>query len=166
MGSYISSKVELGRSKIGKGLFAKENIPKGEVVVDFTGASGKFLSTKEADVLYDQGDDYMIQVDDDLYFAATTPTELEDADYTNHSCDPNCGIQGSLRIVTMRKVQKDEEITIDYAMTESSDYVLNCLCKTTICRKIITGNDWNLKRLQKKYANYFSDYLKEKINLL
>jgi hypothetical protein len=31
------------------------------------------------------------------------------------------------------------------------------------CRKILTGKDWQLPELQKRYAGYFSAYLARKI---
>ncbi len=121
--SYISPKVEIRESKLGgKGLFAKDKIGKDEVVVDYTGGPGKFISTKEAGELYEKGNDYMIQVDNDRFFVATNDKELEEADFLNHSCDPNCGINVSLKIVTMRDIEPGEELTFDYAMTESSEY--------------------------------------------
>jgi hypothetical protein len=105
----------------------------------------------------------MIQVDDDLFFVATNKEELEDADFINHSCNPNCGIKGTLKVVAMREVEPGEEITIDYAMCESSEYAMRCNCESSDCRKTIRGNDWKIKELQKKYKGFFSDYLQKKI---
>jgi hypothetical protein len=48
MKSYISPKVKIGKSKIGKGLFALKKISRGELIIDFTKGPGKFLTTKEA----------------------------------------------------------------------------------------------------------------------
>ena len=161
--SYILSKVKIGKSKIGKGLFSVKRILKEERIMDFKKGPGKFLKTKEADKLYEKGNDYMIQVDDDLFFVATNKEELEDVDYVNHSCNPNCGIKGTLKIVAMRDIEPGKEITIDYAMSESSEYEMKCNCGSSDCRKVITGNDWRIKKLQKKYKGFFSDYLKKKI---
>lgn len=107
----------------------------------------------------------MIQVDDNLFFAAVKENDFEDADYINHSCDPNCGIKGKLVVVAMRDIEPGEEITLDYAMMESSDYSFNCNCGSSNCRKVVTGEDWKREDVQKKYQGYFSDYLAEKINL-
>lgn len=61
----------------------------------------------------------------------------------------------------MREIEKDEEITFDYAMTDGGDYdVFDCECKTASCRRRVTGNDWRLTSLQQKYgAERFSPYL-------
>jgi len=166
MKSYISPKIKISKAKIGKGLFATEKIFQDEIIIDFTSGPGKFLSTQQADELYEKGDDYMIQVDEDLFFVATSQEELEDVDFINHSCSPNCGIKGSLQIVAMRDIKPGEEITIDYAMCESSGYEMKCNCGSSDCRKIIIGNDWMKKELQKKYIGFFSDYLQKKIKII
>jgi uncharacterized protein len=164
MASYIAPQLRAQISpKGGKGLFAISPIEKGVVLIDYSKGLGKFVSSAEADLLYNQGMDHMIQVDDDLFFAATERTEFEEADLLNHSCDPNAGIHGTLVITAMRDIEPDEEITIDYAMTESSDYRFPCACGARECRKMITGEDWRIPELQKMYAGYFSDYLSRKI---
>lgn len=163
MKSYISFKVKLSKSKNGKGLFALEKTRKGELIIDFSKGPGKFLTTKEADKFYEKDNDYMIQVDDDLFFAVTDQEELEDADFLNHSCNPNCGIDGTLRIIAMRDIEPGEEITFDYAMCESSDYKMECNCGSSDCRKVITGNDWKIDELQKRYKRFFSYYLEKRI---
>lgn len=55
--SFITPKAKIGKARIGKGLFALKKIRKGELVVDFTNGPGKFLSTKQADALYEKGND-------------------------------------------------------------------------------------------------------------
>lgn len=162
MKSYISPKVKIKKAKIGLGLYSTKTINRDEVLVDYVNAPGQFLTTKEADILYEKGMDYMLQIDDDLFFAATNGKELEISDYLNHSCDPNCGIKGKLKIVAMRKISPNEELTIDYAMSESSDYQIKCQCGAKNCRGFITGNDWKKRELQKRYWGYFSDYLQKR----
>ncbi len=106
----------------------------------------------------------MIQVGEGRFFAATNKKELEDADFVNHSCSPNCGIKNALKIVAMRDIKPGEEITIDYAMQECSEFRMKCRCGSRDCRKTVTGRDWKIRRLQKKYKGYFSDYLRKKID--
>lgn len=163
MKSYITPKIRIRKGRNGKGLFALKKIRKGELIIDFTKGPGKFLITKEADKLYEEGNDYVIQIGDDLFFAAANREELENADFINHSCTPTCGINGTLKIVAMRDIKPKEEVTIDYAMCESSEYKMECNCGSSSCRKIITGNGWKKKELQKKYKGFFSDYLKKRI---
>ena len=167
MPSFVSSKVKIGSSKTsGKGLFAIQPIHKGEILVDYTDAKAQWVDTQKAIELYDGGLDHMIQVDDDLYLAATGPEEIEDADHVNHSCNPNCGIKDKLKIVAMRDIEAGEELTIDYAMMESSDYSFPCSCGSVECRGRVSGDDWKIPELQRRYTGYFSDYLQKKIDLL
>jgi hypothetical protein len=56
-----------------------------------------------------------------------------------------------------------EEITLDYAMCESPEYEMKCNCGYSDCRKVVTGNGWKNKELQKKHKGFFSDYLQKKI---
>jgi len=63
----------------------------------------------------------------------------------------------------MRDIEPGEELTFDYAMTESTQYSLKCECGAKNCRKLVTGDDWKILKLQKKYCGYFSNYLQEKI---
>jgi hypothetical protein len=44
----------------------------------------------------------------------------------------------------------DEELTIDYAMTDDEPYEMECQCGSEACRKLITGADWRQTELQKK----------------
>ncbi|KKT57180.1 MAG: hypothetical protein UW81_C0005G0017 [Candidatus Giovannonibacteria bacterium GW2011_GWC2_44_9] len=74
--SYSSPKVEMQNSPIsGRDLFAKRKIKKGELLVSFESGKGKFINSEEADKLYVKGNDHMLQVDDDLFFAAANPGE-------------------------------------------------------------------------------------------
>jgi SET domain-containing protein len=165
MASYSSPKVEARESSIaGKGVFAIEDILKGELVFDFSEGTGKYISGSEMDKLFDEGMDYAIQVDDDLFFAATNSEEMEIGDYLNHSCDPNLGIKDSLKLIALKDVKIGEEVAFDYAMTESSDFEIKCLCGKSNCRRKITGEDWKRKDLQEKYKGYFSDYIAKKIS--
>ena len=165
LSSHISPKVKIRDSKkSGKGLFAVKDINKDEIIADYSGGLGEYVNGKKAGELYEKGWDHMIQVDEDLFFAATKEGDFEDADFINHSCNASCGIKDKLKIVAMRDIKPGEEITIDYAMMESSDYSFKCNCGSGNCRKIVTGNDWKIKELQDKYVGYFSDYLQNKID--
>lgn len=72
--------------------------------------------------------------------------------FANHSCEPNCQIIANydettniatVLMLTINDVQSGEELTFDYATTETevTDELHNvrCLCKTKKCRGKITG---------------------------
>jgi len=81
----------------------------------------------------------------------------------NHSCDPNCGLHGEITFVALRDIHVGDELTFDYAMVDNESYEFACSCGSPNCRKIVTGYDWKIKKLQNKYTTYFAHYLLEKI---
>jgi len=42
-------------------------------------------------------------------------------------------------------------------------YQMECRCGAANCRRVVTGQDWRRKELQKKYSGFFSWYLQKKI---
>lgn len=163
--NYLSPKVESRSSSIaGRGLFVVKPIIADEIILDLSVGEKLIIGEEEANSRYENGFDYMLQIDDGIYIVTVKDLNSEDQGYINHSCKPNCGIKNSLKIIAMRDIAIGEEITVDYAMSESSDYTIECNCGNTHCRKVITGNDWKSKELQKKYKGFFSEYLEKKIN--
>ena len=161
--SWLSPKIKAGKNKKGRALFAESDIVKGERLIAF---GGYIITTQQYLALPKNMLDIPIQVDDDLLFGAVKYSELEDVDYLNHSCSPNCGFVGQLMIVAIKNIKKSEEITIDYSMCLTDHIRMKCLCESPDCRKVITGNDWKNLKLQIKYKKYFQPYIKEKIRKL
>jgi uncharacterized protein len=63
--------------------------------------------------------------------------------FTNHSCDPNAGYDGTDAIVALRPITAGEEIRMDYGtFTFSFDHAFTCRCGAANCRRKISGNDW------------------------
>lgn len=159
--SILSSKVEIRNNGLnGKGIFAKEPIKKGEMVF----IKGGHLLTK--DEIFSTGVINSYFPISDEYFLGATSKEEEDNIklFENHSCNPNCGLRGEITFVAMRDINKDEELTTDYAFIDNEDYQFECTCGSKNCRKVVTGYDWKIKELQDKYYDYFAQYLKEKID--
>jgi SET domain-containing protein len=158
--SYISPKIVIYKSEIhGSGMFAKNNIRKGEIVF----IKGGYILTKEELFSTEKIGSYL-PIDDD-YFIGSRNKDEEDGIklFVNHSCKPNCGLRGEITFVAMRDVRKGEELTCDYAMIDDDDYEFACHCGSEHCRKKITGFDWKIKYLQRKYSGYFARYLIDKI---
>lgn len=159
--SIISSKVEVRGSNINnRGTFAIENIARGEVVF----IKGGYILTKETMWTNKLGDTYW-PIDNFYVLAPRNEEEAREIKlYINHSCEPNCGLRGDITGVAMRDIQVGEEITFDYAMLDNESdpsYNFKCECGSKECRGIITGIDWKMKKLQKKYGKYFASYLQE-----
>jgi uncharacterized protein len=161
--SYRSPKTEVRQSKIhGRGLFATADLAKNEIVAVKGGhiVERKMLCEEITPLL----GPVEIQIDEDLFVAPVTEEERElSMLYLNHSCDPNLGVRGEITFVTMRGIHPGEELTHDWAMTDDDDYSVECNCGAVNCRKLLTGEDWQLPDLQKRYDGYFSAHLARKI---
>lgn len=159
--SRLSDKVEVrSKSLNGKGIFAKEDISKGEIVFI---KGGHILTRNE---IFSTGVINSYFPISDEYFLGATNKEEEDGIklYQNHSCNPNVGINGEITFVAIRNIKKDEELTVDYAFIDNEDYSFECTCGADNCRGTISGFDWKIKELQDKYYDYFAQYLKNKID--
>lgn len=162
MKSIISNKVEIRNSEIDKkGMYARENISKGEVVY----IKGGHILLRE-EVFSSSVINSYLPISDDFFVGAISSGEESDVKlYNNHSCDPNCGMHGEITFIAIKDIRAGEELTIDYAFIDNEDYAFECHCGSPICRHIVTGFDWKIKELQDKYYPYFAQYLKDKIDL-
>jgi uncharacterized protein len=164
--SYRSPKTEVCESKIhGRGLFAKTDIGKDEIVAVKGGHIVDRKTLRER--ITPRLGPVEIQIGQDLFIAPVTDEERESSMlYSNHSCNPNLGVRGEITFVAMRDIRVGEELTHDWAMTDDDDYSVECKCGAPNCRKILTGKDWQRADLQTRYAGYFSAYLARKIAVL
>lgn len=159
--SVMSDKVEIRDTSLnGKGIYAKENIKAGEIVF----IKGGHILTR--DKIYSSSVINSYFPISDEYFLAASNQEEEEAIklYQNHSCNPNVGLHGEITFVAIRDIEKDEELTVDYAFIDNEDYSFKCTCGSINCRGTITGRDWKIKELQEKYYDYFAQYIKDKID--
>lgn len=160
--SYRSPKTEVKGSQIeGRGLFAKETIKEGEVI----SIKGGYLIDKETLIRHQAViDDSELQIADNIFLAPLRREEFDDVMmFLNHCCEPNVGVQGQIVFVAMRDISPGEELLLDYAMIDADSEPMQCTCGAESCRKVITSNDWQKPELQKKYGNFFSWYLLEKM---
>jgi hypothetical protein len=158
--SYISPKIVIKKSRIhGLGMFAQENIDKGEIVF----IKGGHIVKRSALYSSEQIDSYL-PIDDDFFIGAKCREEEERIKlFINHACDPNCGMRGEITFIALRVILSGEELTCDYAMIDNEAYQFECHCSSPNCRRIITGFDWRMRELQVKYSGYFARYLSEKM---
>ena len=158
----FSPKVEKRASSInGRGLFATAAIAKGEVVVV---KGGYILTREQRDSIGEELGPTEIQITEDLFIGPTMSAEREGGMmHLNHSCEPNLGLQGQVVFVAIRDIAADEELTIDYAMTDDEPYEMECQCGSEACRRVITGANWRKPELQKKYDGYFSWFIQRRI---
>ena len=161
--SFLSPKAAVRNSPIhGRGLFAIGDFRMGEIVCV---KGGYIFNRATLDSIATALGPAEIQIADDLFIG---PRHVEERDgamiFSNHSCDPNIGVQGQIVFVALREIMAGEELTHDWATTDDDDYTLACRCGEPCCRGVITGKDWQKKDLQRKYQGMFSWYLQRKIS--
>ncbi len=146
----------------GWGSVATEPINAGETLAGFGGWA---VPRAVLDTMSTDRRARSIQIDNDLFLVSDeTP---EPGDMVNHSCDPTGGLLGGTLLVARRDIAVGEEISFDYAMSDSSDYdEFTCDCGTPLCRRVVTGDDWRLPELQERYSGWFSPYIARKIAAL
>ncbi len=120
----------------GTGIFAGEFIPNGKVVwklTDFKKLTKQEYNNSLDDIkknAYPEGDHYVL---------ATGEGES-----WNHSCDANTWWTADNELSARRDIQKDEEITYDYATTDIDPdiiYSWECKCGAVNCRKKLHWDD-------------------------
>ena len=152
-----TEKFYIGETKDkGKGLFAKRDIKKGELIL--IRKDGK-IYTEKGMISSSIKEDHFMQVGWDKFMHISSP-----GCYGNHSCDPNSGIKEN-KTFALRDIPKDEEITVDYDTFEY-DWKMWCKCWSKNCRKILRGYKHLSKELRKKYKGYVQEYLLKPQNKL
>ncbi len=157
----MTPKAQLGPSPLGgQGLIAVAPIPRHELVAIWGNC---IMTTAEMWALPPALHDFPVQVWYDMFAGPMAEDEIEPVDYMNHSCEPNCGVRGSVVVVARRDVHAGEELTFDYATTDTDRWTLECGCGAPTCRGRMTGDDWRDPAFQQRHAGYLSLYIQELI---
>ena len=77
----------------------------------------------------------------------------------NHSCDPNTWFVSDAVMVARRDISADEEITYDYATSETEQLSVSCRCGAPLCREFIRDDDYALPELRERYAGHRLSYI-------
>lgn len=171
--SYIQKKVEetcwynpsiILRYKAdgSKGLFAATPLKKHEVALVFT---GKVVGLAELLSSGPRNMELSLQVNDNLW-QIPMGSGPQTADYINHSCSANCGMEDSTTVVLLQDLDVGEELTIDYGAVNSGVITSKCdnfacHCQSSACRGKVTSEDWRLPELQQRYWPYFPPFVKK-----
>lgn len=168
--SWMNPNLEVrDTKKYGKGVFAKSDIKKGEMLFVM---GGYILTIEDENNLKGIVADKPIEISDKFSIGPLNKNDLElmPQHYVNHGCNPNAGFKGQIFMVSMKKIKTGEEICYDYAMVMNSSgdsnsyFTFDCKCEAKQCRKVVAEDDWKNKDLQKRYKGYFQWFLENKIN--
>lgn len=130
-------------SKFGKGLFAVENILKNSPIIQIKGEEINFSDSLELG----SKESFCLQIGIDQYILPEEPFI-----FINHSCDPNSGINRTLKLIALRSIAKGEEITWDYSTSMlERHWTMKCQCGSPICRQLISDFDLLPKNVQSHY---------------
>lgn len=78
-------------------------------------------------------------------------------DFTNHSCDPNCGLRVSaagFEMVALRAIHAGEELTYDYSTHQehpAEDMI--CMCGAPFCRGVVRSFSTLPAPLRRRYLD-------------
>jgi hypothetical protein len=135
--------MRIGRSKFGKGLFAATKISAGTVLCKIAGNEMDFAKT----VSLKDKESHALQIDIDRYILCEPPFL-----FSNHSCNPNCGINTKMEMITLKDIQRGEELLWDYSTSMlERHWTLECSCGEKQCRKIIMDFDRLPNEIQAHY---------------
>lgn len=123
-------------SKMGLGTFTTIDIPSQSVIMEITGD----IFTKEKASQLPNFENFL-QISHDLFQGPSGTVD----DTINHSCDPNSYLKivgNRVLLTSLYVIKAGKEITFDYSTSSTddpSDWQMNCLCGSNICRRIISG---------------------------
>jgi len=133
-----------------KGLYASKNIKDKQIVIHY---KGKLVTKKEVEKNPKFDNDKAIYL-----FNLNNRYDLDgDFEYNaarliNHSCDPNCEVNGKglkLWIFAIRDIKKGEELSYDYGFGYDEDYkqfVCKCGAKNCVGYIVREGSRWRIKK--------------------
>jgi SET domain-containing protein len=140
-------------SIIGVGLFADEDIRKNEKILSIHGDAKVVRDFSKLPTATKQASDNWIGMSRYRYI----DTKNSPLRFINHSCHPNAAIITPRTLVALVKIEKGEEITMDYSLTEAGqDYTLKCLCGAKNCRGLVQPINKLPVRIFKSYLPYIT----------
>ena len=121
-------KLDVKKSSAGLGLFAGEEIKKGEKVIEYIGEK---ITAVEADK---RGGKYLFEISSKWTIDGTNRKNI--ARYVNHGCDPlsNCEAEvrgGRVFILSKRAIEPGEELLYDYGEEYFDEHLkpVGCQCR-------------------------------------
>ena len=137
-------RIQTRRSGVhGKGVFAVQNIPEGETIIEYVGA---IISWKEAQRRHphdpsDPNHTFYFHIDEKRVIDGLIGGNS--SRWINHSCDANCEADedgGRVFIKALRNIDAGEELNYDYGLIIDERYTAKlkaeypCWCNAKSCR--------------------------------
>lgn len=143
--------LEVKKSRNGQGIFVLKTFSKAEIIFE---VKGKFISGNIEDEIEDKTRDNAFRFDKNKYLSP----QGQMGDFLNHSCEPNARVvkmKNKLFIRSIKDIQKDEEVTIDYSTILASDdaWQMRCKCGTKSCRGVVKKFKTLPKGLKETYLS-------------
>ena len=123
---YLVRRAPLG---MGLGLFASQNIKKGDYIIEYT---GERITSAEAENRLTK---YLFEIDDDYTIDGAARTNT--ARYINHLCRPNVEAEienGQIKFYALRDIKEGEELGYDYGKEYVDEFIAPFGCKCPVCR--------------------------------
>jgi len=142
----------------GRGLIAQGLIKAGEIISTVPPEAPR---TPLAEVLswpMEEQDAFLIH----SYQLSETEcvSEQDEAQYMNHSCDPNVWWLDDETMIARRDIRAGEEITYDYSTTELAVPMdMACRCGSPLCRGRVTNRDYLIPDWQQRYGDHLPTHL-------
>lgn len=148
----------------GKGVFASAFIPKDTLIWKLT--ETKRYTKEEWEKLPEEIKKDAYPDSDGNFVVATGKGES-----WNHSCDANTSWSSDDELSSKRDIQKDEELTYDYATTDIDEtkgtdiaYDWECKCGAENCRKILHWNDILKPEIYEVYKGHLPSWVVKYVN--
>jgi len=119
--------VKVKRGLAGLGLFALEDISKGELIIEYI---GNILNKEESDAA--KANMYLFEVNRNKTIDGSVRWNM--ARYINHSCDGNAESEirkGRVYVKAIKDIKEGEEISYDYGEMFYKEYIAPKGCRCT-----------------------------------
>ena len=135
-----------------KGLYASKDIKAGATIINY---KGKLITNSEVEKnpKFDNDKDIYL-FDINKRYSLDGDFSWNDARLINHSCNPNCEVDGKgykIWIRAIKDIKKNQEFTYDYGFGYDEDYKqFPCKCRAKNCCGYIVRSEsrW---RINKKF---------------
>jgi hypothetical protein len=131
-----------GNAINGYGIVAQTALTKGEIVFKIEESAQRIVTKRYVETNWtpeqiEEFRHYAYPISDEVYIL--WDQKPQNWAPQNHSCDPNT-IYDGLNLVALRDINRDEELTLDYAdLLDDTIQSFVCACGHPNCRKVVSG---------------------------